>query len=374
MSVRKRPNGMYETRWLEGDRHRSRSFRLKRDADRLDAEVQRMKSLGTLADLDAGMQSLDEYVTQTWAPTYAAQLPPKTRRNYSSLYDHHIAPQLGPVQLRKLSPEMISRWHTDRLSAGGGPVAVHKARTLLGNILQRAVEGGHLKINPQRNAARVKLPRREEVRPVGPAKVEAMRAASSPRDAALISVLAYSGLRPGEALALEWGDVRDRTLLVERAISLGEVTDTKNTKHRTVRLLAPLALDLAEWRMRCGRPTDDALIFPSLSGSYWTEPAYQSWRRRAFKRALTAAGIKHARPYDLRHSFASLLLHEGRMPHYVARQLGHDARLTLTTYGHVIEELDDAPRSDPEAVILAAREPAVAHGLRSMGAKSASGQ
>ena len=61
------------------------------------------------------------------------------------------------------------------------------------------------------------------------------------------------------------------------------------------------------------------------------------------------------RPYDLRHSFASLLLHEGRSVIYVARQLGHDARLTLSTYGHVIDELDDVPRIDAEAAIADAR-------------------
>ena len=62
-----------------------------------------------------------------------------------------------------------------------------------------------------------------------------------------------------------------------------------------------------------------------------------------------------ARPYDLRHSFASLLLHEGRSVTYVARQLGHDARLTLGTYGHVIDELDDAPSASTEDAIQAAR-------------------
>jgi site-specific recombinase XerD len=50
-------------------------------------------------------------------------------------------------------------------------------------------------------------------------------------------------------------------------------------------------------------------------------------------------------PYDLHHSFASLLLHEGRSVRYVARQLGHDARLTLSTYVHVIDELDEPPHA-----------------------------
>jgi integrase len=62
------------------------------------------------------------------------------------------------------------------------------------------------------------------------------------------------------------------------------------------------------------------------------------------------------RRHALRHCFASLLLHEGRSVVYVARQLGHDARLTLSTYGHVIDELDDQPRVAAEHAIRAARQ------------------
>ena len=60
-------------------------------------------------------------------------------------------------------------------------------------------------------------------------------------------------------------------------------------------------------------------------------------------------------PYTLRHSFASLLLHEGRSVIYVARQMGHDARLTLTRYGRVIDELEDQPRVPAEQAIEDAR-------------------
>ena len=40
---------------------------------------------------------------------------------------------------------------------------------------------------------------------------------------------------------------------------------------------------------------------------------------------------------------------------YVARQLGHDARLTLTTYGHVMDEFEDAPQLDAHTAIADAR-------------------
>lgn len=139
---------------------------------------------------------------------------------------------------------------------------------------------------------------------------------------------------------------------MQRALSLGEDGDTKTQHHRTVRLLAPLRADLDEWRRRS--PRGD-LVFPAYDGEPSTLAAHQSWRRRSFDRAAAAADAPRATPYTLRHSFASLLLHEGRSVIYVARQLGHDARLTLSRYGHVIDELEDQPRVDAETAIAAAR-------------------
>lgn len=395
MSVHKRPDGSWQVRWKEGIRHRGRTLALKRDADSFDAEIKRRQRLGTVADLDAGTQTLDAFVVDTWTPTYAAGLAPKTRAVYAALYDRHISPELGSLQLRQLNPENIRRWQADRLKDGAGPASIHKSITLLGNILQRAVEGGHIQANPARSVRKSRVPRRGEVRPLAPTTVEAMRseltdpapvqvaasdtgkrkrraytttvpgsAHTRQRDALIISVLAYAGLRPEELLALRWGDIRERTILIERAAAGGQIAPTKNHKTRTVRLLAPLASDLREFRMASGRPADAKLIFPADDNEVWPESAWQSWRSHQFARALKATGIVSARPYDLRHSFASLLLHEGRNVIYVARQLGHGARLTLDTYGHVIEELEEAPQIDAETAITNARASAVAHQLR----------
>jgi integrase len=97
-------------------------------------------------------------------------------------------------------------------------------------------------------------------------------------------------------------------------------------------------------------------VFPGPEGRPWSKTSYDNWRNRNFGDALERAGVDHATPYALRHSFASLLLHEGRSVIYVARQLGHDARLTLGTYGHVIDELDGAPHIAAEDAIRAARD------------------
>jgi integrase len=318
-------------------------------------ELRRRRRLGELGLMPGSQETLDEYVCQTWAQTHAVTLSPKTAKHYGGLYDLHVGPHLGSYKLAELTPEMIARWQAERIAAGAGRVAVLHALDLLGSILQRAVESERIGRNPVRIVRKVRRAPRREVRPLAPVTVEKLRAVSHDRDAALISVLAYAGLRPQEALALCWGHVRDRTVLVERAVSLGELKDTKTRAHRTVRLLAPVQDDLAAWRRCCGETGDGVLVFPGPHGRPWTKTDWDNWRRRAFDRACQAIGLRGARPYDLRHSFASLLLHEGRSVMYVARQLGHAAGLTLSTYGHVIDELDDSPQIPAEDAIRAAR-------------------
>jgi integrase len=170
-------------------------------------------------------------------------------------------------------------------------------------------------------------------------------------------VLAYSGMRPQEALALRWRHVRERTLLVEAAVTHGELKGQKTDRPpRTVQLLGPLRQDLAEWRLAAGRPSEDAFVFPATGGGVWKLHDWQNWRRRAFGPAADAVGLKSAVPYDLRHSFASLLIRERKHSVVdIASQLGHSPTMTLSTYGHVIDELAGAENVSAEEEIRRAR-------------------
>jgi integrase len=272
-----------------------------------------------------------------------------------TLYDRHIAPTFGAVPLREIDAESIAAWRGSMIRASTGPEAIHKAMMLLGAILQRAAEARRIPHDPARLVRKGRRPARPEVRPLAPATVEALRSVLALRDAAVVSVLAYAGLRPQELRLLRWVDVRERTLLVRAPKTNGQ---------RTVRLLTPLAADISEWRLASGRPPEDALMFPDEHGGLWSANAMNKWRERVFRKGLRAIGLDGpVRPYDLRHSFASLLLHEGRSVIYVARQLGHGAELTMRTYGHAIDELEDAPRIPAEEAIRQAREELRAPGM-----------
>lgn len=378
MSVHKTAAGTWRVRWRENGGLRSRTFDRRSDAQRFDAEVTRLRQLGPLGlpQLERGAITVDEFVAGPFAEYLATATIGSTRRRYFETYRLHVAPYLGDVPLREVSVERLRGWQAGLLRAGAGVESIRKANTLIGSILQRAVEDDRLSANPQRLVRKPRPVKTSEARPLAPQSVEALRrhlldpepvtvAGSRPgqrkrrgyqverrdpltcrRDAALVSVLAYAGLRPFEALRLTWRHVQDRTLLVYAR---------KTNTTRTVRLLAPLAADLAAWRLACGNPDGSQLVFPSAAGEVWAERAYQSWRRRTFDSAVEAIGRGDATPYTLRHSFASLLLHEGRNVVYVARQLGHSASMTLHTYAHVMDELEDAPNLPAEDAIRDAR-------------------
>jgi integrase len=339
---------VWRVRWRDPrGRNRSRVLGRKRDAEAFDAELRRRKRTGGLAALDAGRETLDEYVAATWSRAHAAHLAPRTRQTYASAYDRHISPRLGDLRLREIDAEAIASFQGELIREGVGPHAIRKAMTLLGGILQRAAEANRIDFNPQRIVRKARLPRAAEVRPLPPAQIEQLRQALAPRDATIVSVLAYAGLRPGELRTMRWRHVNERTLLVDAA---------KTGARRSVRLLAPMRGDLVEWRNAVEDDGNDALVFPAADDGEWSANAFEKWRRRVFTPALRSIGIDRGRPYDLRHSFASLLLHEGRSVIYVARQLGHGAELTMRTYGHVIEELEDRPQLPAEDAIREARE------------------
>ena len=202
-------------------------------------------------------------------------------------------------------------------------------------------------------------PRRGQGRP--PLRSEAASRIYVPyrqRDALLVSLIAYAGLRPGELRALRLADVREGTILVQRAADPdGLIKPTKTAPKRAVRLLSPLAQDLRERRLTIGRPPDSAPLLANDDRRPWDKSAWQMWRADRWAPACGAVGLDPVRrPYDLRHGFASLLLAEGRQPLCVAKQHGHSLTVLGSTYAHLIDQYAERTEQvDAEAEIAKAR-------------------
>jgi len=148
--------------------------------------------------------------------------------------------------------------------------------------------------------------------------------------AAAVAMLAWTGVRPGELLALDWEDVGSGTLAVRRSVSQsGQLGPPKNGFERIVALPERAATALAP--LRAAASGDH--IFASRPG----EPlAY--WRLRRDWCVIRDAFWKPTvQLYELRHFCASYLLSRGVSPKGIALQLGHrdGGQLVLSTYGHL---------------------------------------
>jgi integrase len=376
----------YKVRWREGDVNRARTFALLRDAKAFDREVERRRQLGPLKVQQLSERhgpTLGEWVTDRWAPEHASTLAASTRERYSGIYSTHCM-TLDRVPLSEISVGALRSWQTALIRAGAQPGSIHKARTLLSSILRHAAESEAIPANPMGLVRPPAAEQRDAVVPLAPVTVERIRRAmldptptevaanarrsgyslsavgtaqTRSRDALIVSVLSYAGLRPGELRALRWSDIGEGTILVQRGCDpSGAIKPVKTGQRRSIRLLQPLAQDLREFKLIAGRPAEDALLLPDEHGKPWTKSGWQMWRVDRWAPACRAAGLDPVPvPYALRHSFASLLLAEGKQPTYVSLQLGHSIAVLASTYSHLISEFEDRSNIDAEAEIREAR-------------------
>jgi integrase len=169
----------------------------------------------------------------------------------------------------------------------------------------------------------------------------AARCHDDAQDADLFRVLAYTGLRVGEALALRWGDVDipARRLIVQRARSAGIEGPTKSWQVRYVPLADPAVEALVRLRARRDFTSRDDLVFCGRLG----EPLDDSALRRRYHAARRAAGLRHIKLHGLRHGAGSLIARE-MDPVFVQYFLGHAKLSTTERYMHAKARYDDVDR------------------------------
>jgi len=154
----------------------------------------------------------------------------------------------------------------------------------------------------------------------------------------LWTLWAWTGMRSGEVIGLEWPDV-DLTsgcLHIRRAVRVGRTKSPKTESgQRVVRLLpsARAALESMAPPERSGPVTCN----PS-TGKRWHEDRGLA---RAFRKACETAGVRYRYPYQLRHTFASWALSSGENPLWVAKQMGHrDVTMIFKVYGRYMPDMN----------------------------------
>ncbi len=340
-SISQRQDGRWQASLQVEGRRRTVYGRTRGEvAKRLD-ELRRQASLsGTLPD--PGKRTLGDLL-DAWLDAKAPTWHPRTLRDHVATCERYIRPALGLLPLAKVTPDRIARLYTKIQAAGRHRTAL-KCHQVLAPALALAVRWAWLASNPCDRVERPKWrPERRDVWTPG----ELLRFLDGTREHwlhPLWVVLACSGCRLGEALALEWADVdlRGGTLTIAKAKTPAGV--------RTVTLPRDAVEALrrqAVWRLAHGHG-GPAVFSGERSGG----PLHPTTAEQAMRRECRRLALPPLTPHGLRHLHASLLLSEGLSVPEVSRRMGHaHSGVTMAVYAHVVSP-DDGAAADAMARAL----------------------
>jgi integrase len=340
-SVYKTANG-FGLRWRDehGVRRRKAGFKSKSEARSWFENIERRRMRGesvsptplTLAEL------VDEYLRQH----VAEQNTIRALRDRLKLATEGIPVKpraaerehgLGEIRVDRLDARTVGAWRK-RLPEGSAWHA-HKA---LRQVLSYAVRSKLVAENVAQLVPNP-APKRREAPTFGSLEeLERLAQELPPERRSLPFLVAGTGLRPEEWLALERRDVDTRAgvLHVRRVFTDGRVKEygkqSRSLRRVPLRARVVAALEDHPWRI------DSPLVYPGERGGYLN---LHAWRRDEWYPALDAAGLPKLTPYSMRHSFASFSIAAGVSLFYLSRLMGTSAEQLDTVYGHMLPDSEE---------------------------------
>jgi integrase len=276
--------------------------------------------------------------------SHQSHLKPSSLRPLEIAWRVHVEPKWGKRKVGSILYSQVQAWVTT-MGAEKGATTVLRAHGVLAGILDTAVRDRRISSNPARG---VNLPRkvRKARAYLTPEQVEKVAEKAGERRA-LVLLLAYTGLRWGEATALrvkhfDWG--KRRLLVEENAVKVGGIVIVGTPKTHAARTVPVPKFLVDELARLCEGKRHDQLIFGD--GDIHVRAVYgrNPWLDVAVKAAQKDdKTIPRVTVHDLRHTAASLAVSAGANVKAVQRMLGHaSAAMTLDTYADLFDDDLDA--------------------------------
>lgn len=324
--------------------------------------VQRSLMLGTVAELptrrdaqarldekllavNAGSSRPESSVTFGWFaeqqwkvlvfPTFKAS----TQHGYKTVLANHVLPAWKEWRLRDIERLAIQQWVAEKFAKKTGWQTIRNSWILLSGILESAVEYGYLQTNPARG---VKFPQKglkEKPAIIAGESLAKLLGELGEPYRTMVQLIAATGLRIGELLALRWSalDLDTGTLAVRESVFEGKFQLPKTTRAvRTIPLGSHVVAALTRHREGSSRIASNDLVFGNRRGEAFRESKLLT---RVLQPAAEAAGLGRVTWHQFRHIHSSLL-NDLRVPAKIAQeQLGHASiSTTLGIYTHVVDE------------------------------------
>ena len=340
--------GVVDLGWLDGKRNRKSMYAKTRK------EVQEKLNKALSSHQEGQPLPSDRLTVGQFLSSWLEQsVKPKARlstlESYEEIVRLHIEPNLGKVQLSKLTPMHVTKLVNTKLSRGLSPRRVQYIHAVLRRSLAIAVKWELVSRNVAKLADSPSIRRTEVV----PLQIQESRhflqAVQGDRLAALYTLAITTGLRQGEILGLCWTDINltNGSITIRNSLQKHggrySLVEPKSTKSRRTLVLPELAIvairahkrrQLVERLRMTGEPNEFDLVFTTRAGT----PINRHNLTRDFQALLRREGLPKLRFHDLRHTAASLLLAENVQPRDIMEVLGHSQiGLTMNLYSHVMK-------------------------------------
>ena len=309
-----------------------------------------------------GVPLFKEYA-QSWIDTTApATCKASTVSDYDRLLESHVLPIFGDRAVDNITKGAIKDFLLGKVNGGFAGSTVTHMKNVISGVLNKAADDETIQTNPAHKLGKIfkTQDKRKDVDFLTKEELKNLLDTVQrhfPRHYPLFLLLARTGLRIGEALALQWGDIdfHGRFITIQRGISRGRIETPKNGKSRRVDMSLQLTQVLKALKDQGVAQVVVLIIRTEETSKEQSEWIFtngvggfidvNNWRRRVFNKALKKAGLRRIRIHDLRHTYASLLIQAGESLAYVRDQLGHHSiKVTVDIYGHL------APEGNKQAV------------------------
>jgi integrase len=311
------------------------AFHARREQDKLADQNDEVQKLLAPRKVITFQQARDQYISARSAVLKAASL-----YSYNN-YGKHLLPEFGdrPLHLITIADvEDFKNYLVSGKSLGGKSLGGKYANEVLRHarsICAVQVEAGVISQNPFAGVVFLRedkgASRQDEIDPLSAAELSAVLASLSDEWRPIFTLLAYTGMRPGEAFALKWKSIDLKT--GEAKITANRVRGTEDSpktasSKRVVYLIPPVVDMLRSLKRNRTVHNLDDYVFVARDGMPYDKHIDGTWRR-----ALKNADIRHRSSYQLRHSYISLALQNGIEPGWIQRQVGHsNLKMIYETY------------------------------------------
>jgi integrase len=340
-------------------RRKNRCVGTREAAERVRREIEARLALGDTAFLNDPRPQLLTFglYADRWLRDYARiECKTSTADGYEGVLRQYLRPRFGTKRLDEVNRDDIKALINELIAKDLSRNTVRNALCVVREIFNHAIEGALVESNPASRLGRfTRTAKTSETQGIALTSAEVRSFLDAAKEVCsdyygLFLAALRAGLRRGELVALQWGDLQfgnndddpNRFMIVQHNYVRREHTTTKSKKSRRVDLSRELRRVLIEVRdkrlleafLKGKNDISDELVFPSPDGSI-LDP--DNLYHRFFLPVLTKAGIRKIRLHDLRHTFGSLLIQSGASIVYVKEQMGHSSiQVTVDTYGHLI--------------------------------------